>query len=58
MDGQLIAVVVIVLAAAGYVLQSAWRVFRGKKAGCASGCGKCTPAEPPKAGRVALPQVK
>lgn len=55
---QLAAVAVIVALAAGYVLWSAWRAFAGRKAGCASGCGKCAaPADPPHPGRVSLPQL-
>ncbi|MBN9519819.1 FeoB-associated Cys-rich membrane protein [bacterium] len=55
---QLVAVVVIVGLAAGYVAWSACRLVAGKKAGCGSGCGKCAaPAVQPPPGRVSLPQV-
>lgn len=54
---QLAAVIVIVGLAAGYVARAAWRTLAGKKAGCASGCGKCVPAAPDQPGRVSLPQI-
>lgn len=55
---QLAATITIVSLAALYLTRSVWRVFMGKKAGCGSGCGKCSaPAPPQPKGRVPLPQV-
>jgi hypothetical protein len=55
---QLAAVVVIVSLAAGYVTWSAWRMVVGRKAGCGSGCRKCSaPAPASVPGRISLPQV-
>ncbi|QEL15518.1 FeoB-associated Cys-rich membrane protein [Limnoglobus roseus] len=58
MDGQLAVVTILLLLAGGYVLRATWRAVRGTPGGCASGCGKCAPADEPKPGRVSLPQVK
>lgn len=55
---QLAAVIVIVGLATAYLIRATWRAWAGKKAACASGCGKC--AEPPPAeqqGRFPLPQA-
>lgn len=56
---QSIIVGLIVAAAAGYVLRSAWlTLFGNRKAGCGSGCGKCSAnVEPPSPDRISLPQV-
>ena len=57
-DLQLLAVALIVALAVAYVGRSAWRTWAGKKAGCASGCGKCAaPDSPEQKGRISLPQV-
>jgi hypothetical protein len=43
MNGQLIAVIAIITVAALYVLRAIWNsAMRAGKAGCASGCGKCS----------------
>ena len=56
---QIAATIAIIGLATAYVLRALWRPFAGKKAGCASGCGKCaTPAAPEPKGRIPLPQVK
>jgi hypothetical protein len=58
MDWQLLTVGGAVLAAAGYLARSAWQTWSGGKAGCGSGCGKCsTPAVGESGKRIALPQV-
>jgi len=56
---QLIAVGVVVAFAAGYILRATWKTWVGKKAGCGSGCGKCsTPTpEPDPPGRRSLPMA-
>jgi hypothetical protein len=55
---QLVVTLLIVGLAAGYVVRTTWREWSGKKAGCASGCGKCaTPATEEPKGRIPLPQV-
>ncbi len=54
-DLQLVVVGVVVLAAAAFVVRSAWRTWFGKASGCASGCGKCSAGDPPPVpGRVSL----
>ena len=55
---QLAATLTIVGLAAAYLARGVWRAFAGKKAGCASGCGKCAaPAARQEKGRIALPQL-
>ena len=55
---QLAATIAIIVVAAAYVMRALWRTVAGKKAGCASGCGKCAaPAPPEQKGRISLPQV-
>lgn len=57
-DVQLIVVLVIVAAAAGLVLRSFARMILGKKkAGCATGCGKCAEPKAEPEGRFPLPQA-
>jgi hypothetical protein len=61
MDGQQIAVVVVVAGAALYVLRSIWRsIALSGKDGCGNGCGHCaTPAkETPRPGMIPLEQVR
>ncbi len=56
MDGQLVVVVVAVLAATGYIGRATWRTWVGPKAGCGAGCGKCiAPPVEPAGRRIALP---
>jgi hypothetical protein len=60
MELQLIAVVVIVAAAAAFLIRATWKTWTGKKSGCVSGCGKCgtpAPSTPEAKGRISLPQV-
>jgi hypothetical protein len=55
---QLVATLAIVGLAAAYLARSTWRALAGRKAGCASGCGKCAAPTPPEPkGRISLPQV-
>lgn len=55
MDIQLIAVVVALVAAAGYVGRAVWRTWTAPAGGCGSGCGKCAaPAHEAKPGRISL----
>jgi hypothetical protein len=57
-DVQLIVVLVVVAAAAGLVLRSFARMVLGKKkAGCASGCGKCAEPKTESPSRFPLPQA-
>lgn len=58
-DWQLVLTVAVVIAAAAYVLRAVLRPLLGRGgAGCGSGCGKCTAAEPkPIPGRIGLPQL-
>jgi hypothetical protein len=45
MDGQTIAVVLIVAAAVLYLARATWRTWGGAKGGCGGGCG-CKTAPP------------
>lgn len=55
---QLAATIAIVCLATGFLLRAAWRTFFRKKAGCASGCGKCAvPDSPEQKTRFPLPQA-
>lgn len=55
---QLAATLALIGLAAAYVARATWRAWAGKKAGCASACGKCAaPAPPEPKGRISLPQV-
>ena len=57
-DVQMVVAAGIVGLAAAYVVRATWKMWAGKKAGCGSGCGKCsTPAAPPQNGLMSLPQV-
>lgn len=56
MEWQLIAVLVVIVAAVGYVARAAWKTWFGRKAGCASACGGCAKPEPV-GKRIALPRV-
>jgi len=58
-DWQLVAVLLAVAAALGYVTRAAWKTWFGRKAACASSCGGCAkPADEEGAGkRIALPRV-
>jgi len=60
MDGQLIAVIGVVIVATIYIVRSTWKAWTGEKA-CGSGCGGCgapVPKDEEKSGRISLPQVK
>jgi hypothetical protein len=55
---QLVATLAIIGLAAAFVARTTWRAWAGNKAGCATGCGKCSsPAPPEPKGRFSLPQV-
>jgi hypothetical protein len=45
MNWQLLAVVGIIIAAAGYLLRRSWLTWRGSKGGCGGGCGCAKTAE-------------
>ena len=56
---QLAITAFVVVAAGAYVLRAVLRPLLGwGRAGCASGCGKCSAPEPPAVpGRIGLPQL-
>ncbi len=55
MDVQLAAVLVVLVAAAGYVGRAVWRTWTPAAGGCGVGCGKCAaPAAEAKPGRISL----
>jgi len=55
---QLVATITAIVLAAAYLMRSVWRLVTAKKAGCASGCGKCSaPAPEEEKGRISLPQI-
>jgi hypothetical protein len=58
MDYQLAVVIAVVAGAALYVLRAFWKSMT--RAGCGSGCGKCTTATEEKQtpGRIALEQIR
>jgi hypothetical protein len=45
MTGEMLVVTGIITVAAAYVARATWRAWQ-PSGGCASGCGKCAPAEP------------
>lgn len=58
MTTQLTLALIAVGLAVAYVLRAAWKTWAGSKAGCGSGCGKCSTPEPLRVkGRMSLPQV-
>jgi hypothetical protein len=58
MGWQLSATGLLIALAAAYVLRSTWRAVRGAKAGCGSGCGKCsTNAADQRSGMIPLDQI-
>ena len=59
MDGQSIAAILLVTAAATYVMRTLWRSIKLKGSGCGSSCGKCSAAEPKsrRAGMISLEMV-
>ncbi len=55
MDVQLVAVLVMLVAAAGYVGRAVWRTWSAPAGGCGAGCGKCAaPSVEVKPGRISL----
>ena len=59
MSWQLLITVIIVAVAFGFVVRAVIRALLGRgRAGCGSGCGKCSVPEPAsKPGRIGLPQL-
>lgn len=55
MNWQYGLILICIAAACTYVVWTTVRAWTGSKAGCGSGCGKCsTPIEDEKPGRVSL----
>jgi hypothetical protein len=58
MEWQLIAVLLMLAAAVGYLVRAAWTTWAGRKAACGSACGGCSkPAAENGGKRIALPRV-
>ena len=58
MEWQLIAVLLALAAAVGYLVRASWKTWFGRKAGCGSACGGCAKPVAENVGkRIALPQI-
>jgi bacterioferritin-associated ferredoxin len=59
MEWQPVAVVAFIITATVYLGRATWKTWFGSKAGCGSGCGKCstTTVDSTNTKRRSLPQV-